>query len=156
LAGDEIAPGDPKTLRATGYLVRNYKMLSREKWMQDTVDHTFQAFLGVTIGCARCHDHMFDDGITQRDYYRVRAVFEPHKVRIDQTPGERDTKKDGLVHAFDLDLQAPTYLYVRGDERTPDKTKVMEPGVPAGLGGRFPKVEPVPLPLAAYAPEKRE
>src|SRR5262249_11263272 len=36
LAGDEVAPGDDKTLRATGFLVRNYKMLSREKWLQDT------------------------------------------------------------------------------------------------------------------------
>src|SRR5262249_8367197 len=47
LAGDELAPDDPATLRATGYLVRNFKLLSREKWMQDTVDHTAQAFLGV-------------------------------------------------------------------------------------------------------------
>src|SRR5260370_34452427 len=54
LAADELAPEDTDTLRATGYLVRNYKMLSREKWLQDTVDPPFLAFQGVTIGCARC------------------------------------------------------------------------------------------------------
>src|SRR5262249_41563889 len=53
LAGDELAPEDPDVLRATGYLVRNFKLLSREKWLQDTVEHTFQGFLGVTVGCAK-------------------------------------------------------------------------------------------------------
>src|SRR5205807_7883189 len=59
LAGDEIAPDDPKILRATGFLVRNYKLLSREKWMTDAVEHTSMGFLGVTMGCAGCHDHMY-------------------------------------------------------------------------------------------------
>jgi len=156
LAADELAPDDPKALRATGYLVRNFKMLSREKWLQDTVDHTSQAFLGVTMGCARCHDHMFDDQITQKDYYRLRAIFEPHQVRTDHVPGEMDPKKDGLVRVYDADLEAKTYFYIRGDERTPDKSSPIGPGVPRGLGGRFPDIEPVKLPSSAYAPEKRE
>ena len=42
-------------MAATGYLVRNFKLLSREKWLQDTVEHTFMAFQGVTLGCAKCH-----------------------------------------------------------------------------------------------------
>ncbi|HET6573783.1 MAG TPA: DUF1549 and DUF1553 domain-containing protein [Fimbriiglobus sp.] len=154
LAGDEIAPADPDTLRATGYLVRNFKLLSREKWMQDTVDHTFQAFLGVTIGCARCHDHMYDP-IAQKEYYRVRAIFEPHQVRIDRIPGQPDTAKDGLPRVYDANLTVPTYFYVRGDERTPDKSASLLPGVPARLGGTFTKIAPVELPLAARAPDRR-
>ncbi len=153
LAGDELAPEDPQILRATGYLVRNYKLLSREKWMQDVVDHTAQAFLGVTLGCARCHDHMFDP-ILQKEYYQVRAIFEPHNVRIDRLPGELDTAKDGLARAFEAKPEVPTFLYLRGDDRTPDKTP-LTPGVPEVLGGRFPTIEPVPLPLAAHAPDKR-
>jgi hypothetical protein len=144
LAGDELAPQDPQALAATGYLVRNFKLLSREKWLQDTVGHTFMAFQGVTLQCARCHDHMYDP-LLQREYYQVRAIFEPHHVRIDRVPGEPDIKKDGLPRVYDKDLAASTYLYVRGDDRTPDKSKALEPGVPEALGGSY-HVEAVKLP----------
>jgi hypothetical protein len=153
LAADELAPDDPRALRATGYLVRNFKLLSREKWMQDTVDHTAQAFLGVTLGCARCHDHMYDP-ITQKEYYQVRAIFEPYHVRTDRLPGQPDTGRDGLPRAYDANPGAPTFLFLRGDDRTPDKTP-LPPGVPEALGGAF-AVTPVSLPRTAYAPQRRE
>jgi hypothetical protein len=154
LAADEVAPEDPGALRATGYLVRNFKLLSREKWMQDAVDHTGQAFLGVTIGCARCHDHMYDP-ITQKEYYRVRAIFEPYNVRIDKVPGQPDPAKDGLPRAFDADLAVKTFLFIRGDDRNPSD-EALAPGVPEALGGTFPAIEPVPLPRSAVAPDRRE
>ncbi|WP_439631993.1 DUF1549 and DUF1553 domain-containing protein [Gemmata sp.] len=141
LAGDEIAPTDPRVLRATGYLARNFKA-SREKWMTDVVDHTFLAFQGLTIGCARCHDHLYDP-IKQTEYYQVRAVFEPHKVRLDPVGGEKDTKKDGLARAYDGDPTAVTYLYHRGDERNPDTSRPMAPGVPGVLKVPFPEVKAV-------------
>ena len=72
--------------------------------MQDTVEHTSKAFLGVTLNCARCHDHMYDP-IAQKEYYRVRAIFEPHKVRTDRVPGQPDIKKDGLPRVYDADLE---------------------------------------------------
>jgi hypothetical protein len=153
-AADELAPTDERALRATGYLARNYKMLSREKWMEDTVEHTAMAFLGITLGCARCHDHMFDP-LLQKEYYQVRAIFEPHQVRLDRRAGQPDTKKDGLARAYDADLNAPTYLFIRGDDRNPDKSKPLPPGVPEALGGRL-HIEPVSLPLAAHAPDKRD
>lgn len=153
LAADEVAPDDPDALRATGYLVRNYKLLSREKWMQDTVDHTAQAFLGVTLGCARCHDHMYDP-IAQKDYYRIRAIFEPHHVRVDKVPGQVDPTKDGLVRAFDADPAAKTFLFIRGDDRVPAKDP-LAPGVPEALGGTLPHFEPVALPGSAVVPDRR-
>lgn len=154
LAGDELAPDDPQALIATGYLVRNFKLLSREKWMQDTVEHTMQAFQGVTLGCAKCHDHMFDP-ILQTEYYQVRAIFEPHNVRTDKMPNEPDLKKDGLVRAYDKDLAAPTLFFIRGDDRTPDKSKKIVPGVPDVLGGRFPKIEPIKLPPQPPSTDKK-
>lgn len=124
LAGDEIAPGDPRVLAATGYLVRNYNMLDREQWLINTVDHTSRSFLGLTLGCARCHNHKFDP-LSQKEYYQVRAFFEYHRVQTDD--------KQELAYARDLGGN-PTYLYVRGDPRTPDKSVTIQPGVPEVLG----------------------
>jgi len=153
VAADELAPEDPGALRATGFLVRNYKLLSREQWLEDTVKHTFQAFLGVTVGCAKCHDHMTDP-IPQRDYYAVRAIFEPHQVRTDRVSGQLDTGKDGLARAYD-GTNAPTYLFVRGDERHPLTNEVVAPAVPRVLGGRL-EIQPVNLPRLAVRPDDRE
>jgi hypothetical protein len=159
LAGDELAPDDPNTLRATGFLVRNYKMLSREQWLEDTVKHTGQAFLGITLGCAKCHDHRTDP-ILQSEYYRVRAIFEPHQVRTDRVPGELDREKNGLPRVYDVDKETPTYLLIRGDERTPDKNRVIQPGVPKALCGDKLKaaldITPVTLPRDAASPDKRD
>ncbi len=152
LAGDELEPENPDTLAATGYLVRNFKLLSREKWLQDTVDHTGQAFLGLTVGCARCHDHRYDP-ITQHEYYQLRAVFEPHQVRTDWVPGEADRARDGLPRAYDAKPDAPTYVYIRGDERQPNKDQPVSAGVPEALGGEF-RVAPVPLSRLARTPER--
>ncbi|HVC98750.1 MAG TPA: DUF1549 and DUF1553 domain-containing protein [Pirellulales bacterium] len=151
LAADELHSGDPGALRATGYLARNYKMLSRETWMQDTVLHTAQAFLGVTLGCARCHDHMYDL-VDQDEYYRFRAIFEPHNVRLDRIPGQPDTAQNGLARVFDAEPAAVTYLFERGDDRKPDKEHPLQPGVPRVFGSIEFKVEPVPLPAMAYYP----
>jgi hypothetical protein len=129
LAADEIAPTDPDKLRATGFLVRQYKLLSREKWLSDVVEHSFMAFQGMTIQCAKCHDHMYDP-ISQNEYYQVRAIFEPYQVRTDRLPGQADIAKDGLPRGYDANLDVPTYFLVRGDDRNPDKSKVIQPGIP--------------------------
>ena len=46
----------------------------RSEWQAEAVETTGSAFLGLTLGCARCHDHKFDP-ISQRDFYRMSAVF---------------------------------------------------------------------------------
>jgi len=162
LAADELAPEDTNALPATGFLVRNYKMLSREQWLEDTVKHTSQAFLGLTVGCAKCHNHMFDP-ISQKDYYHLRAIFEPHQVRTDRIPGQLDTAKDGLVRVYDTTTNALTYFFPRGDERKPDTNQVMRPGVPALLAAVEPtgfeggRLDPKPIALPNYVahPDRR-
>jgi hypothetical protein len=154
LAADELAPEDTNALRATGFLVRNYKMLSREQWLEDTVKHTSMAFLGITVGCAKCHDHMTDP-ISQAEYYSMRAIFEPHWVRTDPVPGDTNLMKAGLVRVFDTDTNPPTYFLNRGDERKADTNRVMSPGVPLAFGGSL-DVQLVSLPLSASNPNKRD
>src|SRR5262249_25887570 len=90
------------------------------------------------------------------EYYQVRAIFEPHQVRTVRVPGEPDIARDGLVYAYDANAQAPTYLLLRGDDRSPDKSKPIMPGVPESLGGHFSKIEPVNLPPSMSAPDKRD
>ena len=154
LAGDELAPDDPATLRATGFLVRNWYIFNRNAWLANTVEHTAKAFLGLTINCARCHDHKYDP-ISQAEYYRFRAFFEPYQIRIDRVPGQADRTKAGLPRVFDDFLETPTFLFVRGDEASPDKSRPLTPAIPAVLGGEV-KIRPVPLPITAACPDKRE
>ena len=57
-------------------------------------------------------------------------------------PGEIDFEKDGIPRAFDCNLDAPTYLHIRGDERRPITKSPLTPGLPAFLAfGEF-KIEP--------------
>jgi hypothetical protein len=79
LAGDELAPDSPEAQIATGYLrlglennIKNEQ--TRLDELDDLVSTTSNAFLGLTVQCARCHDHKFDP-IPQKDYYRLQAVF---------------------------------------------------------------------------------
>ncbi len=153
LAADELAPTDPKALRATGFLVRNWYKFNRNVWLDRTVEHTGKAFLGITLNCARCHDHFFDP-FTQKEYYGFRALFEPHQVRTDRLPGVADLERNGLPRVYDANLGALTHLFVRGDEAHPDKRSPVAPVVPAALGGKF-AIEPVALPKLAFLPDKR-
>jgi hypothetical protein len=85
LAGDVLGPGDPDVEVGLTFLVcgpldtvGNEDPAQAAQIRADTVDEivraTSEAFLGLTIGCARCHDHKFDP-VSQQDYYRLYATF---------------------------------------------------------------------------------
>ncbi len=81
IAGDELYPGDPDALVAMGFN-RNWidetnaaaLFTRRQETLDDMTVATGEAFLGLTFGCARCHNHKFDP-ILQKDYYRLQAFF---------------------------------------------------------------------------------
>ncbi|MBS1788671.1 MAG: DUF1553 domain-containing protein [Acidobacteria bacterium] len=87
LAGDELKPAaetKAEDLIPTGFL-RNGPTVdnadneqTRSDELDDMVATTSSVFLGLTVGCARCHDHKYDP-IPQKDYYRMQAVFFPFK-----------------------------------------------------------------------------
>jgi cytochrome c553 len=85
LAGDEYEPDLPRALAATGFLttapiemlmvpMEEEKLRLRYNELDDIAVTTTATFLGLTIGCARCHDHKFD-AIPTRDYYRLQSAF---------------------------------------------------------------------------------
>lgn len=154
LAGDELYPHDIQRLRATGYLARNYFLFNRNQWMEETVEHVSKGFLGLTLNCTKCHEHKYDP-ITQEDFYRFRAFFEPYHVRMEFLPGEIDGSKDGFPIAFDGQTDLPTYRFVRGMESSPDKSKAIQPGIPNIVSFAPFEVQPVNLPKEFSQPERR-
>ena len=144
LAGDEMAPEDDEAGHATGYLVRNWYALNPNQWMRDVVEHTGKAFLGLTFNCCHCHDHKYDP-ISQEEYFRFRAFFEPLGLRQDRVPGEADpgpfqkynysqlrkVVPTGCVRVLDENPATPTRMYRMGDERD-----VMKDRPPIAPGAR--------------------
>ena len=166
LAADEIMPEDSHATVATGYLIRNWYALNPNDWMRNTVEHTGKAFLGLTFNCAHCHDHKYDP-ISQEDYFRLRAFFEPMYVRQDRVRGEADPgpfqdyeystlrkiQRLGAVRVFDKTPDAPTWFYTDGDERNRVKQRgTIRPGVPSFLSENGREVKPVNLPVRGWYP----
>ena len=110
IAGDELWPDDPHAVVATGlYCVGpalpESAMVPNQleyEWLTDAADTTGAVFLGLTIGCARCHDHKYDP-LTQKDYFGLQAVFAasdrpyPEKVRVVQIKGLNGLLSDAPV-----------------------------------------------------------
>ena len=83
IAGDELYPGNKEALIATGFARAGSEHVvagnidpevSRQEVLTEITTSVGQAFLGLTVNCARCHNHKFDP-ILQADYYRLQAVF---------------------------------------------------------------------------------
>jgi hypothetical protein len=84
IAGDILAANESperyaERVVATGFLAlsRRYATAPYELWhltLEDTIDTVGQAFLGLTLRCARCHDHKFDP-VTMSDYYGLYGIF---------------------------------------------------------------------------------
>lgn len=108
LAGDEALPDDPAARIATGFHMLGADMTDasdavqrRQNTLNDTSDTTALAFLGLTLTCARCHDHKFEP-ISQKDYFRFQAFFTPVEFRRDlslATKAERE-KRDAVIREY--------------------------------------------------------
>jgi mono/diheme cytochrome c family protein len=124
IAGDEFAPDDPLAMMATGFLgagvfptqiTANEVERTRYDALDDMAATTGVAFLGLTVGCARCHDHKFDP-IPQADYYRMISTFTTtvrSNVPLALNTAEYEEKKK----AFDL-AHAPLAAELAAFEKT--------------------------------------
>src|SRR5262249_7366015 len=97
IAGDLLPSGDERIrterIIATGFLAlgsKTHNTQNREQFMLDMaeeqIDVTSQAFLGLTIACARCHDHKFDP-VSQREYYALSGIFQSSQTCYGTLPG---------------------------------------------------------------------
>jgi hypothetical protein len=86
LAGDELRPGDASAMVATGFLLCgpdmpdiNSQEERRHNFLNGITGTVGSIFMGLQFDCAACHDHKYDP-ISQFDYYRLRAFFEPAEL----------------------------------------------------------------------------
>jgi hypothetical protein len=157
IAGDEAYPGNIDALTGTGFCRNgpsndnNVKAPQREQYRLDQLDDvlstTVSVFLGLTIGCARCHDHK-SEPISQEDYYRILAVFNtggPREYLIGGATQKEGKKQKGpAVRSFqDFAAKArPTFVLFRGDAKS--RGPGVMPSVPSALQAiPFPKPEPL-------------
>jgi hypothetical protein len=93
VAGDELKPQDPEKVIATGMLrmgpweqtAMSVAAVTRQQFLDDVTHNVSATFLGLTVGCARCHDHKFDP-IPTKDYYRLQSVYAPVQFEARPTP----------------------------------------------------------------------
>ena len=144
IAGDEIAPGNRDCESAAifhrlGAVRRNAGnpeiALSRNEVLTERTDVIGSAFLGLTVGCARCHNHKFDP-ILQKDYYRLQAYFAATQENdIILGPAEEKKIWETKTKAIkaELKLLRRKLESVEGDEKKElaDKIEKIEDGMPA-------------------------
>jgi hypothetical protein len=121
LAGDELRPDDPSAFVATGFnrcypdmVDLNDQSLRRQNALNDMTETTGLVFLGLTIGCARCHDHKFDP-IRLSDFYRLEAFFTPARFRDDYpllNPRERQ-EHERRMNAWEAEVTRVRAALVR-------------------------------------------
>ena len=120
LAADKMEGADSRDLAALGFLGLGPKYYNRnrldvmaDEW-EDRVDTLTRTMLGLTVACARCHDHKFEP-ITMRDYYALAGVFASTKM-VNRTADGRTEKDDA-----------------KADKMDPDTLHIVEDGDPQNL-----------------------
>jgi hypothetical protein len=153
IAGDEIEGNSIETRIATTFLRLGTwddepadPKVDRYDQLDDVLGTTATAFLGLTLRCARCHDHKFEP-FPQADYYKMLAVFEPLKrpqdgrKDLDVPVGNRDgqpslwplTSGGPRAYMWKEEAKPPvTHVLRRGDPNRPREE--VGPGIPTVLG----------------------
>ena len=141
---------------ATGFLVAgpydrvkspdiNLTLMQRQDELADIVNTTGTAFLGVTVGCARCHNHKFDP-ITQEDYYALQAVFAgvnhgERALRTADSQAALDTLARLRTELAETDRQLRDLEPLALPESAAGEGQLREPVTARGNVERFPLVK---------------
>ena len=182
LAGDEMVPDDPQAIAATGFIVagsstllnvpmEEEKLRNRANELDDMVSTTAQALLGLTLACARCHDHKYDP-LPTRDYYRMMCAFNGGdrtdvSLADPQTIKAHNTAMDAWQKEFNAAKKSRDDKFKR-DPKTSEKDflatlsaddqaawKELNAAAQT-IENRKPKPLPTAFAFADFAPEPRE
>lgn len=146
IAGDEYAPNDAEAVAATGFLSAGPAEKipptdteeGKERYRMDEVDDmirtTSEAMLGLTVGCARCHDHKFDP-VPTRDYYRIAAIFRnltrreaslslPHRELQLWLEAKKLELRDAKIRALGIEREDRALLLAPFDRNNSGQTSV--------------------------------
>lgn len=131
LAADQVASkDDPRPLAAMGFLTLGRRFLNNQNdIIDDRLDVVGRGLMGLTIACARCHDHKFDP-IPQKDYYALHGVFasSPEPKELPALPDSRDAETKAAYDAEFGKLQSKVNEYL--EQKQAQKTV----GLSAALG----------------------
>ena len=147
LAGDELADANRDSIIATGFYRLGVwddepddKRMAEYDGLDDMVVAIGASFMGLTLGCARCHDHMYDP-IPQKDYYsflaflhNVRYYDKPKYDKNSPTYASIGNKEWALAVREHGDKPRETKILIRGNAATPGE--LVKPAFPAVFGGR--------------------
>ncbi len=164
LAGDVLRPDDPNAIIATGFLVAGaydevgqsqqsaaMRAVVRQDELEDYVSTVGETFLGLTVHCARCHDHKFDP-ISQRDYYRMSAGLAGVRHGERAISNLKFQITDGTAQISDLKFEISnlksdlSQLMERLAEIEADARKA----ILAERQAKFDKKVPPPMPIARW------
>ncbi len=140
IAGDILSPNDPAAITATGFLVCGahdglipqgdvMRQVMRQDTLEDFVGTVGQTFLGLTINCARCHDHKFDP-ITQREYYEMTAALAgvnhgERKIQLNQDHLKRLQQQADQIRkslaALERPIRSKLLAKRQGNQQTPNQ-----------------------------------
>ncbi len=153
LAGDELPDRSEKTVTATGFLrlgtwddEPNDALQYRYERLDDVVHTTSVALIGLTVRCARCHDHKYDP-ILQKDYYAFASMFyggyfDPGDGKLMGGPPEEKLGYPVLGFTDSGRNARPLHLLISGDPR--NESAIVPPGFPSFLPSLQREVIPAP------------
>lgn len=104
LAADKLPRNKPENLAALGFLTVGERFPNRNDVINDRIDVVSKGFVGLTVACARCHDHMFDP-VSAKDYYALHGVFASITEPADKPIISATTNK-ALTEDFEKKLAA--------------------------------------------------
>jgi len=136
---------------ATGYLAEAVR--ADRAWTSDAVDNLGAAYLGLTVGCARCHDHKFDP-IPTSDYYALKGIFD--STHFPDPGSDNSRMQTGFVVRDEAKAESPQYTIFRAQMKPIVDAINAVQRLPGTYDDLMPQLQARRMNLLAHAPPELE